>query len=135
MSQPIRWQHDGRRIILPVRVLTPSAEGDLEVEGYALLDTGSTLTGIPARVARKLGLVPRGKKPIGSITGDGQAERYYFRIALHGPPSNPTYPLVFDDRAGFELRDSFAFEALIGMDILGRCNFAIGADGDCSLSL
>ena len=115
--------------------MKPLAEGDGEVEGLALLDTGSTLTGIPARVAKALDLVPRGKKPIGSVLGDGLAERYYFRIALHGPPENPTYPIVFEDRAGFELKDSFAFEALIGMDILGKCRFSMDPDGECTLSL
>ena len=135
MLQPIKWFHDGRRIVLPVRIKQPSAEGDDEAEGFALLDTGSTLAGIPARVAQKLCLVPRGKKPIGSVLGDGQAERYYFRVALHGPPEFPTYPLVFDDRAGFELKDSFAFEALIGMDILGKCRFSMEPDGECNLSL
>lgn len=135
MSQPIRWFHDGRRIVLPVRVMRPSAEGDVEIEGHALIDTGSTLTGVPGRVAERLGLVPRGKKPIGSILGEGQAERYYFRIGLHGPPERPTYPLVFEDMAGFELKNSFAFEALIGMDILRRCRFSMDIDGECSLSL
>ncbi|HEY0026457.1 MAG TPA: retropepsin-like aspartic protease [Allosphingosinicella sp.] len=134
MSHFIEWRHDRRRILLPVLVLPPSPSMDLTgFEAVALLDTGSTTSGITPRVARQLGLTKRGKRPLGSAQGEGQAERYLFRIGLHIPSAEPSFPFVFDDVSGFELVDSFSFDGLIGMDILSRCDFEMRRDGRCSL--
>jgi hypothetical protein len=73
--------------------------------------------------------VGRGKRPIGSAQGEGQAERYLFRIGVHGDGGSPTLPYVFDDVIGFELVDSFRFDALIGMDILKQCDLELRRDG------
>ena len=100
----------------------------------ALVDTGSTTTGITPRVARRLDLAPRGKRPIGSIQGEGQAERYIFRLGLPLPESEPSFPYVFDDVEGFELRDGFEPDALLGMDILRRCDFTMSRSGRCRLT-
>jgi hypothetical protein len=35
---------------------------------------------------------------------------------------------------GIELTNAFEFSALIGMDILGQCDFACARTGECSLS-
>jgi hypothetical protein len=94
-----------------------------------LLDTGSTATGVTRRVARSMGLIGRGKRPIGSAQGEGQAERYLFRVGVHGAEDAPTLPYVFDDVIGFELVDSFRFDALIGMDILSQCDLEFWRDG------
>jgi len=75
-----------------------------------------------------MGLVGRGKRPIGSAQGEGQAERYLFRVGIHGDADAPTLPFIFDDVIGFELVDSFRFDALIGMDILRQCDLEIRRD-------
>ena len=87
-------------------------------------------------MAEKLGLIGRGKRPIGSAQGEGQAERYLFRIGLKPErpgDSAPAFPFVFDEVIGFELANSFQFEALLGMDILARCDFTMRRDGVCIL--
>jgi predicted aspartyl protease len=134
MSHCVEWQHDGRRIVLPVIILQPAPSTDLT--GYsaqALLDTGSTTSGITPRVAQSLGLAKRGKRPLGSAQGEGQAERYLFRVGLRVPSEGPAFPFIFDDVSGFELAATFQLDSLIGMDILRRCGFEMHPDGRCSL--
>jgi hypothetical protein len=133
----IEWRREQRRIVLPVAILPPAPASDLSgVQGRALVDTGSTTSGITKAVAAALGLVGRGKRPLGSAQGEGQAERYLFRVGLTPDRTEdevPAFPFIFEEVIGFELANSFQFEALLGMDILGRCDFAMRRDGTCSL--
>jgi hypothetical protein len=133
----IEWSREQRRLVLPVLIPAPTPANVLEgMAGRALVDTGSTTSGVTRRVAGELGLVGRGKRPIGSIQGEGQAERYLFRIGLtpHRDDSPPAFPFIFEEVPGFELGNSFQFEALLGMDILERCDFSMRRDGRCILS-
>lgn len=130
MSLRIECEHAGSRVIIPALVLEPSPSCSFDGhEGRALIDTGSTMTGIRQSVAKGLGLVGRGKRLIGGIGGEQQAERYVFRIALFGKGTAPTHPFAFDDVLGFELKDSFSFDVLLGMDILRQCDFELWRDG------
>jgi len=134
MSYTIDWRQDGRRIVLPILILRP--DPSLELSGFeaqALIDTGSTTSGITPRVAESLGLPKRGKRPLGSAQGEGQAERYLFRVAIRIPATAPSFPFVFDDVSGFELAPSFSLDALLGMDILRQCDFSIHRRGLCTL--
>jgi hypothetical protein len=134
MLHRIDWRHDRRRILLPVLILPPTPSTDLTgFEASALLDTGSTTTGLTPRVARHLSLQPKGKRPIGSAQGEGQAERYLFRVGIRPPVDGPSFPYIFDDVSGFELAETFQLDALIGMDVLCQCDFAIFRDGRCQL--
>lgn len=133
----IRWRHDGRQPIIPILILAPAPATDLGgVRVDALLDTGSTTSGITKGVATNLGLVGRGKRPLVSARNDDQVERYLFRIALQpddeqgGPPS---FPFVFEESIGFELRNGFRFEALIGMDVIRQCDLSMARSGNCQL--
>ncbi len=138
MSVHIEWQHDGRRIVLPVLVLRPTPSTDLtSYPAQALVDTGATISGITPRVARSLELPPRGKRPLGSARGEDQAERYLFRFGLMPAlPADapPAFPFLFDDVVGFELRDHFHFDMLLGMDVLGQCDFSMDRNGVCRLA-
>ncbi|MEA3015933.1 MAG: hypothetical protein QOI38_655 [Sphingomonadales bacterium] len=103
----------------------------------ALLDTGSSISGVASRVAEKLALSRLGKRLLMSAQGEGQVERLAFRIGLQadvGPVAPPAFPFVFDEVIGIELTDAFEFDALLGMDILGRCDFQMRRDGHCRLS-
>lgn len=134
MSSCIEWSHDGRRIVVPVLLLRATPSTDLSgVPGRALVDTGSTTSGITSRVARELGLPKRGKRPLGSAQGEGQAERYLFRIGLTPKAAQPSFPFIFDDVVGFELSDTFQLEALIGMDVLRQCDLSISRNSHCVL--
>ena len=134
----IEWVRDSRRILLPVLVLPPFPVTDLAgIRGRALLDTGSTVSGISTTVAEELGLVGLGKRPLTSAQGQGQVERYAFRIGLDPQsPSEttPAFPFVFEEVVGIELTNAFEFEALIGMDILRQCDFNMNRDGHCRLT-
>ena len=131
----IERKHDGHRFLVPVHVLAPSPSLDLEgVSGQALVDTGSTVSGVTSAVADRLGLPRLGKRPLASAHGEGQSERCPFRLALPDEESTtPTFPFVFDDVIGMELGNHFNFDALLGMDILRQCDLRIERSGRCRL--
>lgn len=123
--------------MLPVLVLAPFPITDLiGIQARALLDTGSSVSGVAQRIAGSLRLAPLGKRPLTSAQGQGQAQRYAFRIGLHpdcrGEP--PAYPFVFEEVIGIELTNAFEFDALLGMDILGQCDFSMDRLGTCRLA-
>jgi hypothetical protein len=135
--QTIEWRRERRRILLPVHILRPVPATDLRgIEATALLDTGSSVSGVAAALAEKLRLKTLGKRPLASAQGYGQAERYSFRIGL-SPVStsevSPSFPFVFDEVIGIELSDELEFNALVGMDVLAQCDFAMERTGRCSL--
>lgn len=132
----VEWKREPHRILLPVLILPPAADGNPASIGCpALLDTGSTISGVTGRVARTLGLARLGRRPLGSAQGEGQVQRFLFRIGLR--PGDefgvPRLPFVFGDIIGFELTNSFQFEALLGMDVLSQCDFATDRAGRCRL--
>ena len=132
------WSHDGRRIFVPLLILRPSPTSDItHVRTAALLDTGATSTGIARRFAVELGLTGRGKKQLISAQGRGYAERYLFRVGLpieQAGRSAEAFPFIFDEILGFELVDGSGIDAVLGMDILRRCDLSISRDGRCSLT-
>jgi hypothetical protein len=136
MSHRIEWQRERRRILLPVLVLAPYPITDLiGAEAIALIDTGSSVSGIAVGLAQTLNLVGLGKRPLKSAQGEGQVERYAFRIGLTpGQVSRAAFPFVFEEVIGIELTNAFEFNVLIGMDILGKCDFRSDRDGSCSLA-
>jgi predicted aspartyl protease len=132
----IEWQREARRILLPALILPPAADGDPTSTGCtALLDTGSTTSGVARHVAQKLGLMELGRRPLSSAQGEGQAQRFLFRIGLSPARETevPRFPFVFDDVIGFELTNAFQFEALLGMDVLSQCDFTTSRSGRCRL--
>ena len=134
----VEWRRERRRILLPVLVLRPFPVTDLGgSDAIALLDTGSSVSGVAVGVAEKLGLRRLGKRPLTSAQGQGQVERYAFRIGLStdgGSPDEPSFPFVFEEVIGIELTNAFEFDALLGMDILGQCDFQMVRDGRCKLA-
>ena len=105
------------------------------VQAMALVDTGSSVSGISVGVAGSLDLVGLGKRPLKSAQGESQIERYAFRVALTptGERDQARFPFVFEEVIGIELTNAFEFNALIGMDILSQCDFTMTRSGACSL--
>jgi len=134
----IDWTRERRRILLPLMVLRPFPATDLTgADAVALLDTGSSISGITRRLAAQLGLAGLGKRPLRSAQGEGQVERYAFRIGLVADEAGlakPSFPFVFDEVIGIELANAFEFNALLGMDILGQCEFSMTRQGGCRLA-
>ena len=88
------------------------------------------------RLAEQLELTRLGKRPLTSAQGEGQIERYAFRVGLWNARKSsapPEFPYVFQEVIGIELTNTFEFNALIGMDILSQCDFAMNRAGGCSL--
>lgn len=133
----IDWRHDGRKLLLPMTLYRSTPANDLDgVDAVALVDTGSTISGIAKSIASSLGLSRRGKRPLGSAQGEAQAERYLFKVGVRpdqdeGAP--PAFPFIFDAVVGFELKANFQFSALLGMDILSQCDLSMDRSGRCSL--
>jgi hypothetical protein len=122
MSHRIDWRREQRRILLPVAILRPFPVMDLTgADATALVDTGSSVSGISLGIAQSLGLAGLEKRPLKSAQGEGQIERYAFRVGLK--PDEAAFPFVFEEVIGIELTNAFEFNALIGMDILGQCDF------------
>ena len=123
----------GKKLLIPIQILRPAPAIDLTpFEATALLDTGATSSGVSRTVADTLGLPSIGKEPINTAGGTVLANRYLFRIAF---ARTGEFPFVFDDITGFELVYHRAFQAVIGMDVLGRCDFTMARDGLCRLRL
>ena len=133
----IEWQREPRRILLPCLILAPFPATDLSgIEARALIDTGSSVSGIARAIAEQLNISRLGKRPLKSAQGEGQIERYAFRVGLQptGKAEGPkNFPFVFEEVIGIELTNAFEFNALIGMDILGQCDLTIMRTGHCTL--
>jgi hypothetical protein len=131
------WAHDRRRLLLPIKIFPPTPIATFDgVTATALVDTGSTTSGISTAIAAALQLVRRGKRPLGSAGGEFQAERYLFRVGIEqvlSSSATPAFPYIFDDVMGFELIGSGQFDALIGMDILGLCDLHVSREGRARL--
>ena len=133
----LEWKREPRRILLSIQILRPFPVTELTgVDARALLDTGSSVSGIASKLASRLGLLRLGKRPLVSAQGEGQVERFAFRVGLlpdHSPEDAPSFPYVFEEVIGIELTNAFEFDALLGMDILRQCDFTMDRSGNCSL--
>lgn len=85
-------------------------------------------------LAQSLNLKGLGKRPLKSAQGESQVERYAFRVGFHVDRADSAFPFVFEEVIGIELTNAFEFNALIGMDILGQCDFTMDRTGRCSLA-
>ena len=127
------WQDDSRKILLPVLILPPAAAPHLTSHAAsALIETGSTTSGVTRAIASQLRLPELGKRPLGSAHGEAQVERFLFRIGLQ--MGDRPLPFVFEDVIGFELKNGFAFQVLLGMDLLSQCDFSMARGGRCRLA-
>lgn len=135
--------HDGRRILFDVAVVGvslnattrfPDDEPSISVFGdpvRALVDTGATSTSISPEAVQRLGLQSIGKRDIMTANGPRRARAYNFRVALVGnsPGASPFYILP---RAiiGAELNsEKFAFDILLGMDVISQGDLTIRRNG------
>jgi hypothetical protein len=128
----LQWQREPRNIIFETAILTPSPAADLTfVAAQALLDTGSTTSGVTRAIASRLNLPRLGRRPLGSARGEAQVERFLFRIGFQ--MESTFLPFVFEAVDGFELREGLAFNVILGMDILNQCDFSMARTGRCRL--
>lgn len=141
----LRWRHEGQRLVLPIAILpslvAPNANQIEIVEG--LIDTGATGTGLRPDVADRLTLRARGRRRILTANGDIIVPEYRLRVgffpgSFDGPAEAPTssFPTVLDfGILAHALRPGFPYAALIGMDLLHRCDLIVLRDHTARLVL
>jgi hypothetical protein len=127
-----------RQILLDVAILSSRDPTDLNHNIYtALLDTGATSSGIGPKVIHELGLRSHQKKPLSVATEMRMVEYYLFRIGLFMnsmPGDLNTLPYIFEDTEGFSWKEQKSFDVILGMDIIGKCDFSLNKNGQWKLN-
>lgn len=85
------------------------------ISGFALFDTGASITGVDETVLTQLSLSPIGVTNISTPSaGQAQCSQYPAKILF---PTTPLPPLTFTSVVGITLRNQ-GYVALIGRDIM-----------------
>lgn len=119
-------------------VLGANNPSDLtHIRGTALLDTGATSSAITLKFIRALSLISTGKRPIMVATEQRLVDFFVFRLGLF--PNAPesidcaSWPHVFAETEGFQIKQSHNFGVLLGMDVIGQCDLEIFRAGQWRL--
>lgn len=100
-----------------------------------LIDTGAQITCITRSAAKKIGLVPRGKRRLGNVHSIEYHTAYSFVLGVwydveNGEVQNLTRGYFgFEPVMGCDFGDNPNFDVLIGMDIISQGDFSIKKDG------
>jgi hypothetical protein len=142
----IKWKHDRRQLFLPVAVMPSISASNRSHSATvtALLDTGATKTGIRPDFVVTLGLAKRDRAPVQTANGTRLADLYLARLGFW--PAEPRddlarkaaseLPYVLDREFLIQsLLPDFPHEMLLGMDVLGMCEFRISSNGIAELDL
>ncbi len=104
------------------------------VKVQALLDTGASRTSIKATIAERVGLPIRGKWLVQSIHGTQPTNWYDGDVVLYfEEPHGQSY--VASEIRLVELAITSAFDALLGRDVLCRCDFQMTKAHEFVLSI
>lgn len=114
----------------------------LEIEPLrGLIDTGAAVTCVTRSVAQRVGLVPRGKRPLGNVSDIRLHTAYSFVVGVwysqsNGDAMNETRGYYgFEPVLGCDFQDNADFDVLIGMDIISQGDFATKRSGEFSWAL
>ena len=127
----VSFRHDRRQIIIAAAAVDPNDPSRFH-RLNALLDTGATMSGLRREIADLLSLPRQGKMVITTPSGDHATRLYRVRIGLY--PSGE-HPYVLPDAyLAIQCSPGEAFDMLIGMDVIGRCDLQILSNGSGTLS-
>lgn len=110
----------------------------------ALLDTGATKTGVRPDLITELRLPKRDRAPVQTANGTRLADLYLARLGLWPADidddlqskSTSELPYVLDREFLIQsLLPDFPHQMLLGMDVLGMCEFQISSSGAARLQL
>lgn len=110
----------------------------------ALLDTGATKTGLRSDLVRRLSLPKRDRAPVQTANGTVLADMFLARLGLWpGSPETDVaeavasqLPYVLDrEFLVHALPPDFPHQMLLGMDVLGMCEFQMSSNGLAMLDL
>ena len=142
----INWRHDCRQLFLPLSVM-PSASANNASHAItvrALIDTGATKTGLRQDIVKKLSLAKRDRAPIQTANGTIITDMHLARLGMWAAdPSDDVFqlsasvmPYILDREFLIQsLRPDFSHEMLLGMDVIGLCEFEIRSNGTATLLL
>lgn len=94
----------------------------------ALLDTGASRTCVTAEVARRVGLPVIGKRPITSVHGKKSVNWYDADLLLFFDEPHGRSDLTSETQLVEFVSGSPHFEALLGRDVLCKCDFRMTKD-------
>lgn len=139
----VRWRHGGQRLLIPVAILpsvvAPNPQAIQVID--ALLDTGATGTGLRPDIAAALSIPGRGKRRVLTANGDMLVPEYRIRLGFYcgrfeSEPESVGSPFVLEfGLLAHALRDNFPYAALIGMDVLSKCELRLEQDNWATLTL
>ena len=101
-----------------------------------LIDTGASITCVTKAAAVKVGLMPRGKRPLGNVKDIQLHTSYSFVLGVwysesNGDAMNETKGYYgFEPVLGCEFKDNADFDVLIGMDIISQGDFTTKRSGE-----
>ena len=110
----------------------------------ALLDTGATKTGLRPDLLERLDLEKRDRAPVQTANGTRLTDLYLARLGLWPAEAdddlsmkvNSELPFILDKEFLIQsLLPDFPHEMLLGMDVLGMCEFRISGNGTAELEL
>jgi len=128
--------------VLSLQPSTPTFEVPVH-EYRALIDTGAQRTCLCREVIKREGLTHHSKKQVQNVHGIERHYLYWAQVGffcenlanLHDNEGLRTYYGLPDPIEVIDIADNYYFDAIIGMDLISRCDLLIGRDGDFSLRI
>jgi hypothetical protein len=108
------------------------------IDGFALIDTGASITSVDVTVFAQLGVNPNGIANVGTAGGPQQQSTYPARLLFPGTtlPSTDHARTLGCNLTGQTVLGGKKIIALVGRDLLSRCVFIYnGSAGMWSLSI
>ena len=130
----------GLQPLVPAALSVEPSPSSFEIpvhEYRALLDTGAQRTCLCRKVIADEGLKFHSKKPIQNVHGVERHYLYWVQIGFvcerlesrNSPDGQTTYFGLADPLEVIDIADNFCFDAIIGMDLISRCDFTLERDG------